>query len=94
VGERADEESVSAASAGGCDDGEGRDDMRRYTLRVPREEIFYMSWTIDAYEGVAFLRNEASPGVVSVICPPGRASETESIIEAFEREGIVIERLN
>jgi hypothetical protein len=86
---------MSADAPGGADktDENSRDDMRRYTLRVPREEIFYMSWTIDAYDGVAFLRNEAESGVVSVICPPGRATETESIIEAFEREGIVIERL-
>ncbi|MDR1470999.1 MAG: DUF4911 domain-containing protein [Synergistaceae bacterium] len=67
--------------------------MVRYALKVPKEEVFYMSWTIDAYEGVAFLRNEAEPGVVSVICSQDYASEAESIIEAFELEGIPIERL-
>lgn len=52
-----------------------------------------MSWTIDGYEGVAFLRNESEDGLVSVFCPEDYVSETEKIISAFESEGIEIERL-
>ncbi|MDR2780454.1 MAG: DUF4911 domain-containing protein [Synergistaceae bacterium] len=68
-------------------------DLLRYSLKVPKEEICYMSWTIDGYEGVAFLRNDAEDGMVSVLCPEDNAAETEKIISAFESEGIAIERL-
>jgi hypothetical protein len=68
-------------------------DLLRYALKVPKEEICYMSWTIDGYEGAAFLRNEIEDGMVSVLCPENNASETEKIISAFESEGIAIERL-
>jgi hypothetical protein len=67
--------------------------LLRFALRVPREEICYMSWTIDGYGGVAFLCNESGYGAVSVYCPEDYASETEKIISAFESEGIKIERL-
>jgi hypothetical protein len=65
----------------------------RYLLKVPREEIFYISWTIDAYDGVAFLKNESEEGVVSVFCTSDYAVATGKIIDAFESEGIVIERV-
>ncbi|MDR1509852.1 MAG: DUF4911 domain-containing protein [Synergistaceae bacterium] len=67
--------------------------LLRYALKVPKEEICYMSWTIDGYGGVAFLRNDIEEGMVSVLCPEDYASETEKIISAFESEGIEIERL-
>jgi hypothetical protein len=52
-----------------------------------------MSWTIDAYDGVAFLKNESEEGVVSIFCSPDYEEETERIISAFEAEGIAVERL-
>ncbi|MDR1965498.1 MAG: DUF4911 domain-containing protein [Synergistaceae bacterium] len=64
----------------------------RFALKAPKEEICYMSWTIDAYEGVAFLQNEGEDGVVSIFCPPEYSAETERIIASFESEGITIER--
>jgi hypothetical protein len=69
------------------------DDMTQFRLKVPKASICYMSWTIDAYDGVAFLKNESDEGVVSVFCSPDYEDETERIIEAFEAEGIAIERL-
>ena len=66
---------------------------RRYLLRAPKEEIYYISWTIDAYEGVAFVKNEDEPGLLSVFCSADYAGETEKIISAFEYEGIKIECL-
>jgi hypothetical protein len=65
----------------------------RFTLRLPKEEICYVSWTIDAYEGVAFLRNEGEEGVVSIMCSSDYSGEVESIIRAFETEGIAVERI-
>ncbi|MDR1916516.1 MAG: DUF4911 domain-containing protein [Synergistaceae bacterium] len=67
--------------------------MTRCSLKAPKEEIFYMSWTIDAYDGVAFLSNEKEPGIVSIIYSSDYASDVESIIDAFVSEGISIERL-
>jgi hypothetical protein len=64
--------------------------MIQFRLKVPKESICYMSWTIDAYDGVAFLKNEREEGVVSIFCSPDYAEETERVIEAFEAEGIVI----
>jgi hypothetical protein len=66
----------------------------RYKLKAPRGEIFYISWTVDAYDGVAFVKNEDEDGVLSIFCPAEFAGETEKIIAAFESEGIAIERLS
>jgi hypothetical protein len=68
--------------------------MTRFHLRVPRESVCYMSWTIDAYDGVAFLKNESEDGVVSIFCSADYAEETERIIAAFEAEGIAVERMS
>ena len=68
--------------------------LRRYLLRAPREEIYYISWIIDAYDGVAFVKNEDKPGLLSVFCSADYAAETEKIISAFVSEGIKIECLN
>jgi len=67
--------------------------LHRYLLRAPKEEIYYISWTIDAYEGVAFVKNENEPGLLSIFCTADYIGETEKIISAFESEGIKIERL-
>jgi len=65
----------------------------RYLLKVPKEEIYYISWTIDAYDGVAFLKNEDAEGIVSVFCSNDYIEETGKIISAFESEGIAVERV-
>ena len=66
----------------------------RYLLKAPKEEIFYISWIIDAYDGVAFVKNEDEPGLLSIFCSADYAGETEKIIRAFESEGIKIEYLH
>lgn len=64
-----------------------------YSLSVPKEEIFYISWTIDAYEGLGFLRtDDASEGIVSLLFPSEAEEEVNALIGAFEAEGITIER--
>ncbi len=66
---------------------------RCYSLAVPKEEIFYISWTIDAYEGLGFLRTDDAPaGLVSILCPSEAAAQIEELLGAFEEEGIAIER--
>jgi hypothetical protein len=69
-------------------------DMTRFRLKVPKASVCYMSWTIDAHDGAAFLKNENEEGVVSIFCSPDYAEEIKRVIEAFETEGIPIERLD
>jgi hypothetical protein len=60
---------------------------------VPRESINYISWTIDAYEGVGFLRtDDAASGRVSILTSSDCLDELESLLDAFESEGIKITR--
>lgn len=67
--------------------------QRRFALAMPKEEICYVSWTIDAYEGLGVLSTEdASRGLVSIYCPREMEPWMEKLILAFEDEGISIER--
>ena len=68
--------------------------LLRYALAVPKEEIYYVSWTVDAYEGLGFMRtDDASKGLVSLLFPSGNRSEVEALLLALEAEGLEIERL-
>ena len=69
-------------------------EFHRYLLRAPKEEIYYISWIIDAYDGVAFVKNEDEPGLLSVFCSSDYAGETKKIISALVSEGIKIEWLH
>lgn len=67
--------------------------LSRYSLAVPKSEIYYLSWTIDAYEGLGFLRtDDASEGLVSLFFPSEAADDVDALLGAFEKEGITIER--
>lgn len=64
------------------------------SLVVPQKDIFYISWTVDAYEGLGFLRtDDAKTGAVSLLYPSCQKSAVESLLDAFESEGIEIRRL-
>jgi hypothetical protein len=53
-----------------------------------------LSWIIDAHEGIGFLRtDDQARGLISVLFPSVRRDELERLLEAFESEGIPIERL-
>ncbi|MDR3332749.1 MAG: DUF4911 domain-containing protein [Synergistaceae bacterium] len=69
--------------------------LLRYSLRARREDIFYISWTIDAYEGVGFLSTDnPDSGLVSVYCSSDYRDELESLFSALDLEGIPVERLS
>jgi hypothetical protein len=76
----------------GNERGTGASELIRYELAVPRESICYISWTIDAYEGMGFLRTDDPSGLVSVFLPAGWRDDFERLIGAFESEGISVER--
>lgn len=65
-----------------------------YSLLVPKEDIYYISWTVDAYEGLAFLRtDDAAAGLVSLLFSSDYRADVESLLDAFLSEGIEIKRI-
>jgi hypothetical protein len=71
-----------------------RPDVRAvcYKIRAPKEEMCYISWTIDAYEGVAFMENEGGRAA-SVYCSSDYAPEVARVLGALVDEGVPIERI-
>ena len=68
--------------------------LLRYSLIVPRRDICYVSWTIDAYEGIGTLRtDDGDSGLVSVLFSMDYREELESLLDALESEGVHLERL-
>lgn len=64
------------------------------SLVVPRKDIIYVSWIVDAYDGLGFLRtDDAKTGAVSLLYPACRGEDVESLLDAFESEGVEIRRL-
>lgn len=67
-------------------------DMVRISIRLPREWIFSLSWTVDAYEGIGFVRtDDALKGTVSLFCPTEQEGEVLALLEALRKEGIPLE---
>jgi hypothetical protein len=68
--------------------------LLRYEIAVPKEHICYMSWAIDAYDGLGFLRtDDPERGLVSILFPSCRRDELEGLLSAFEAEGINLSRV-
>ncbi|MDR3354980.1 MAG: DUF4911 domain-containing protein [Synergistaceae bacterium] len=66
----------------------------RCSLAVRREDICYLSWVIDSYDGIGFLvTDDAERGLVSVLLSRDYRGELESLLDALESEGLVMERL-
>ncbi|MDR1481310.1 MAG: DUF4911 domain-containing protein [Synergistaceae bacterium] len=65
----------------------------RYSLAVRREDICYLSWVIDSYDGMGFLVTDDSKlGLVSVLLSGDYKDELESLLDALESEGIAMKR--
>lgn len=65
-----------------------------YSLTVPKENIYYVSWTVDAYEGVGFLRtDDAAAGAVSLFFSSDYLDEVKKLIDAFVAEGVGVRRV-
>jgi hypothetical protein len=65
----------------------------RYSLSVRREDICYLSWVIDSYDGVGFLvTDDSKSGLVSVLLSRDYKEELESLLDALEAEGVAMER--
>jgi len=66
----------------------------RIKARVPQRDIFYVSWTIDSYDGIGFVRtDDPEEGFLSVFTTKGFREEVLGLLRAFEAEGIPVEVL-
>jgi hypothetical protein len=67
--------------------------LLRRLIIAPKESVCYMSWTLDAYDGLGFLRtDDPEKGQVSILFPSCRLDEMEDLLGAFESEGIALRR--
>ncbi len=61
------------------------------SLRVPQKDIYYISWTIDACEGLGLLKTEdAKRGEVTVFTPAELLGDMMECIKGLASEGIDI----
>lgn len=63
--------------------------MKALELTVPQKDIFYLSWNLDACEGLGFLEtNDASSGRVTIYTPSQLIEDVYSFIEGVRGEGV------
>ncbi|MCE5201380.1 MAG: DUF4911 domain-containing protein [Synergistaceae bacterium] len=62
------------------------------SLTVPQKDIYYISWNIDACEGLGFLQtDEPSAGKVTVFTPLCLIDDMYSFIDGLRAEGVNVE---
>lgn len=62
------------------------------SLTVPQNEIYYISWNLDACEGLGFLQtDDAAAGRVTVFTPAPLICDLYGFIDGLRAEGIPIE---
>ena len=60
-------------------------------LVVPPKDIYYISWIIDAAEGVGFLQtDDAKAGRITVFSPREQQPHIMALVESLRGEGIEI----
>lgn len=61
-------------------------------LKVPQKDIYYMSWNLDACEGLGILMTvDAASGNVTIFAPACGLNELLSFIHGHQAEGIEME---
>lgn len=66
-------------------------EIKALKFTVPHEDIYYISWIIDAAEGIGFLQtDDAKAGKVTVFTPVGQEGYLLSLMESLRAEGIPI----
>ncbi len=67
-------------------------EIREVAVMLPPEDIFYVSWTLDAYEGIGFMRtDDPQGGRATIFCPEEALGEVFSLLDALSREGVALE---
>lgn len=60
-------------------------------LTVQSEDIFYISWIIDACEGLGFLMtNDARAGKITVFTPSSQLDVLRSLFDGLKSEGLSV----
>lgn len=66
-------------------------EIRALKFTVPHEDIYYISWIIDAAEGIGFLQtDDAKAGRITVFTPVGQEKYLLVLMDALRKEGIPI----
>lgn len=61
-------------------------------LKVPQKDIYYISWNLDACEGLGFLMTvDAASGKVTIFSPACMLNELLCFIRGHREEGIEME---
>ena len=67
-------------------------EIKKIELIIPPKDIYYVSWIIDACEGIGFLQtDDAKRGKITIFTPYSLACDVYSMIDALITEGIPIE---
>ncbi len=67
-------------------------EIKALKFAVPHEEIHYISWIIDATEGLGILQtDDAKAGKITVFTPSGQEENIFGLMKALIKEGIDIE---
>jgi hypothetical protein len=68
-------------------------DTVQWYFRVNREDIAYLKFVLESYEGLGVLRTvDPRSGIVEVMVPPGLEEDMEMVLEGL-RDEISIERI-
>ena len=69
--------------------------MSEISLKVSQKDIYYISWTIDAYEGLGLLKtDDPKKGEVTVFTPSELLGDMLGCIEGLRNEGLEISIIN
>ncbi len=63
------------------------DSFQKRSFHVPRREIAYLRFIVEAYDGLLFLRTlEAAAGLVEIAWPASREEEAAALLTALAEE--------
>ena len=69
--------------------------MSEISLKVSQKDIYYISWTIDACEGLGLLKtDDPKKGEVTVFTPSELIGDMLGCIEGLRNEGLEISIIN
>ena len=57
-----------------------------HRLRVPRAEISYLRFLLEAYDGLGMQVSESGSSLVTWLVPPSRKDEAHALLEALREE--------
>ncbi len=61
-------------------------------ITVPQKDIYYISWNIDACEGLGFLQtDDPKAGKVTIFTPTSLVDDLYSFFQGLRAEGIQVE---